>query len=198
MSNSMRFIGVAVVGWIGFRALSLGLIPGAEALAFDRRSSADKMSPGDTGSTPLPALVATEFPPIDPVTPLHPADVPPGYAAYPYPMPYGYAPAYAYAQPTQRAQPIRIVQASLPAPRRRFAADDGAGWSLDTSSDGYGEVTPLDQWPLAQIARGDGAARPRPGQSAPAIKPGLDRLSLSAWAMLRRDPGPASLAANGM
>lgn len=198
MSHSMRFIAVAVIGWIGFRALSLGLVPGAEAIASDRRSSVDDTSRDRPLSSPFPAVVATIFPPIDPVAANYQPVMPPGYAPYPYPMPYGYAPAYAYAQPAQRAQPTRLFQASLPAPRKRHAADDLRGWSLDTSSGGYGEVTPLDQWPLAQIARSDGGARPRAGQSAPVVKTGLDRLSLSAWAMLRRDPAPASLAAGGM
>jgi hypothetical protein len=59
MSHSTRFIGLAVVGWIGLRAVSLGMIPGAEALAFDRAEPAAK--------PPLPSLVATEFAALEPV-----------------------------------------------------------------------------------------------------------------------------------
>ena len=190
MSHSMRFIGVAILGWIGFSALSLGLVPGAEALAFDRRSSVDRDDPASAKGTPLPPLVATEFAPLDPVAPAAPA-YPPYYS------PYGFAPAYAYAPPVQPL-PYRIVPAAYSAPRRRAALEDNDGWSLDTSSAGYGEVTPLDQWPVEQISSGSPAGHPRPGQSPAAIKPGLDRLSLTAWAMLRREPGEASLAANGM
>ncbi len=36
MSQSTRFIALALFGWVGLRALSLGMIPGGEAFAFDR------------------------------------------------------------------------------------------------------------------------------------------------------------------
>jgi len=36
MSRSLRFIAIALVGWVGIRAVSLGMVPGTEALAFDR------------------------------------------------------------------------------------------------------------------------------------------------------------------
>lgn len=194
MSNSMRFIGVAIVGWIGFRALSLGLVPGAEALAFDRSSGVEQADTASSSATPLPPLVATEFAPIEPVAQPPAA----GYGAYPAPLPYGYAPyPHPYGQPARHVLPYRIVPASFSAPRRLAASDTGS-WSLDTSTSNYGEVTPLDRWPLAQIARGGDVSRPRAGQSAPVVKPGLDRLSLSAWAMLRREPGGAALAANGV
>lgn len=193
MSHSMRFIGVAVAGWIGFRALSLGLIPGAEALAFDRRSSVDEATSSPSDAVALPPIIATEFAPIDPVGP----PVPPfGYGAYPGALPYGYAPAYAQAQPGPRY--VTRYVAPAPPPARRHAAVDEGAWSLDTRSDYYGEVTPLDRWPLAQIARGDPVTRPIPGQSAANVRPRLDRLSMTAWAMLRRDPAPTSLASGGM
>ena len=35
MSQSIRFIGVALFAWAGVRAISLGLVPGTQALAFD-------------------------------------------------------------------------------------------------------------------------------------------------------------------
>ena len=190
MSHSMRFIGFAVAGWIGFRALSLGLVPGAEALAFDRRSSVDETIP--SAGAALPPIVATEFAPIDPVT----QPLPPAYGAYLGPPPYGFAPAYAYAPPPPRYVAQYVVPTSLPSPR--YAAVEDGAWALDATSNGYGEVTPLDRWPLAQIARGEAVGRPVPGQSAALVRPKLDRLSMTAWAMLRRDPAPASLAANGM
>jgi len=36
MSRSLRFLGVAVAAWGGIRAVSLGMVPGTEALAIDR------------------------------------------------------------------------------------------------------------------------------------------------------------------
>ena len=35
MSNSIRFLGAAILAWAAVRAVSLGLIPGTQALAFD-------------------------------------------------------------------------------------------------------------------------------------------------------------------
>ena len=40
MSQATRFIMIALAGWIGLRAVSLGLIPGGEAIAVDRRAGA--------------------------------------------------------------------------------------------------------------------------------------------------------------
>ncbi|MDQ3144046.1 MAG: hypothetical protein M3Q57_04105 [Pseudomonadota bacterium] len=193
MSRSLRFIGFALIGWIGLRALSLGLIPGAEAFAIDRASGLDQRAAKDARA--LPPVIATEFAPIDPVTPPPqppPADEPRFAGAL---SPYGHAPYY---YPATRSNATSYVPARPAAPRLALA--DAGGWSLDeAAAERYAEALPLEQWPLAQIASGSRAPRPSPGQSAPIVPARLDRLSMSAWAMLRHEPGGASsLASNGI
>jgi hypothetical protein len=199
MSQSTRFIMVAVAGWVGLRALSLGLIPGGEAFAFDRPASA-----GQQASTPaLPPVAMTEFAPLDPVAP--PADpyaaaaaaYPPFYAR-PYPVPYG-VPVYAGGG-SRAAMPVR--HASAPALPERWGPAEIDDFSLAPAAARYADnVLPLDQWPIAAIASGRSSPAPRAARSTPAdiirALPGIDRLSMSGWAMMRREPGPAALAANG-
>ena len=70
MSQSIRFLGMAVFAWVGVRAVSLGLVPGPQARAFDAPAKA----------APAP-IAATRFPPIDPVAPPPAPGLPPGQAA---------------------------------------------------------------------------------------------------------------------
>ena len=57
MRPSLRFLAVAVVGWAGIRAATLGALPGAELF---------KVEPAH--ATP-PPIVQTQFPPVEPVAP---------------------------------------------------------------------------------------------------------------------------------
>ena len=197
MSHSMRFIGVALFAWVGVRAVSLGLIPGAEALAFDRPATA----PAGTERDPrLPPVVQTEFAPIEPVAPPQ-APYPPTAAypsAQPYMIPYGVPVADGAAR---SPAPAVIRYAASPALPRSWGPDDAAGFSLAPAAARYASTTPLEQWPLDAIASGRStpAAQRRASTPAELIRtiPGIDRLSMSAWAMMRRDPGSPSLATNG-
>lgn len=60
MRPSIRFLGLAVVGWAGFRAATLGVLPGAELFEIERSEAKP------------PPILATEFPPIEPVEPAQP------------------------------------------------------------------------------------------------------------------------------
>jgi hypothetical protein len=192
---------LALVGWVGVRAFSLGMIPGAEALAFDGFSPTAPEAP-DKAS--LPPVLATEFPPLDPVAPPPPYPVaaasygayPPQYAQ-PYAVPY---PVPVYAAGMSRA-PAAVRYASSPALPRQWGPGEVQGFSLAPAAARYAEATPLDQWPIAAIASGRSSPTARVRRSTPAelIRsiPGIDRLSMSGWAMMRRDPGSPSLAANG-
>jgi len=192
MSNSVRFIAIALVGWVGLRALSLGMIPGGEAIAFDRDRSA---------ATALPLVATTTFAPLDPVAPTQAFSSYPPTSPYPqaYPVPYA-VPYYALGQ-----SPGRTIAAGYSTPAPAMATNWGpeelVGFSLAPAAARYADSTlPLDQWPLAQIARGPGAPSARRAQTpAQLIRdiPGIDRLSMSGWAMMRRDPGSPSLATNG-
>ncbi|MCY7399302.1 MAG: hypothetical protein LH466_10770 [Sphingomonas bacterium] len=199
MSRSTRFLAFALVGWIGLRAVSLGLIPGGEAIAFDRRAPGGSANLAST-ETPLPRLATTQFAPIEPVAP---APLPPtylpgaGFAAYP--MPYA-VPVYAAGLSPARVSAGRSA-AALAIPYG-WGPDEAQAYSLAPAAARYASsAPPLEQWPLAAIVSGSGAPALRRAQSTPAemiraIR-GIDRLSMSAWAMMRRDPGSPSLAANG-
>jgi hypothetical protein len=97
-------------------------------------------------------------------------------------------------------QVVMRYAASPPQPRA-WGPDEAAGYSLAPAAARYASaVTPLDQWPLAQIASGRSSpvAPRRASTPAELIRtiPGSDRLSMSAWAMMRREPGAPSPATN--
>ncbi len=191
MSQSVRFIAFALIGWVGLRALSLGLIPGGEAIAFDRSAR---------GAAPLPLVATTMFAPVEPVEPA--TLVPPHPAVYPQPYPVPYAvPVYAAGLPQARYRPAGRSTAALALPSS-WGPEEAVEFSLAPAAARYaGSTLPLEQWPLAAIARGPGSPLPRRAQSTPAelirAIPGIDRLSMSAWAMTRREAGSPSLATNG-
>ncbi|HKX91910.1 MAG TPA: hypothetical protein VJM15_05735 [Sphingomicrobium sp.] len=180
MRPSLRFLAVAVVGWVGIRAATLGMVPGAEV--FSIRPSAAKPSP----------VLATQFPPIEPIVPG------PAPAMAPLAVPYAtevlrplVVPVYyAYHSAPTVPAPVQPAIWSLPEPRRQF----------------YAPSPQLDDWPLSQIAAASIApARSQtvdPMQStAPAIvAQRLDRIQLTMWAMLRSRQsltGTTSLASGG-
>ena len=134
MSRSLRFLGVAVAAWGGIRAVSLGMVPGTEALAIDRPAATtealadarpalppvettDLTPPELAAGTPMP--VAGSYPPAYPP----PGYAPPGYpAAYGYPQGYGYPPPPGYGYPSYygppppRPQLHYYIPAGYPAP----------------------------------------------------------------------------------
>jgi hypothetical protein len=204
MSASLRFLAMAVVGWTAIRAATLGALPGTEAFTLGR-AEAPSRAVAAVVATDVPAIVPTEFPAIEPagaemippVTAATPAaqTAPlfaraPGAAAGPIPI-------YYYPVSVPRGAPL--VQASLPAPRRgrltKIAPEPAAVF--------YAPIPQLDEWPLSRMAAASMPARRSsttlPQQSLPqaALKARMDRLQLSAWALLRGRPGPASLATGG-
>ena len=64
MSNSIRFLGAAIFAWVAVRAVSLGMIPGTQALAFDTQAA-------QPAKPRLPAIQPTQLPPIEPMRPGH-------------------------------------------------------------------------------------------------------------------------------
>ena len=187
MSHSTRFIGLAVIGWLGFRAMSLGVIPGGEALALDRPPS----------QAAVPPVATTEFAPLEPVAPPQP-DVPQGAAVF-YPQPYPVPVAFAAGR---SAAPVVIRHAEFSPPPRTWGPGEAASFRLSPAAALYASAaSPLDQGPLATVASGRSTPEAPRRMSTPAqlirAIPGIDRLSMSAWAMVRREPGSASLATNG-
>jgi hypothetical protein len=177
MSQSLRFLALAMFAWAGVRAVSLGLVPGAGALAVDRADKGARMA-----STRLPSVTPSVLPPIEPLfpaiqLPAMTAAVPapavaPGYAAYPYP------PAIPYPVYIPVSVPRYRVQAPVPPPVE-FAEDDGP-----RPVDPRPMAAPLEVPPLSRLAE----------RTTP---PRFDRLQLSSWAMLRAAPGAVSVANAG-
>jgi len=185
MKPSLRFLALVVVGWAGIRSATLGHLPGSEM--FRVESSEAKSSP--------PPIVPTEFPPIEPAQAFDVANAVTGAPQL--------APAYPVAvRPI--AVPIYYAAASTPAsplpPPRRLA-----GVLPEPMPAFYSPIPTLDEWPLSRIASSSMAERRSSvivaGQSIPARLNKLDRLQLSAWALLRGRQGqiigPSSLASGG-
>jgi hypothetical protein len=184
MRPSLRFLGLVMVSWAGLRAAAHGLLPGAEIFQIKR------------GEAKAPAIIPTEFPPIEPI----PTAVPGAAAA-------DLIPASALYPPAPRPVPVPIYYAVAPsAPDRPTPLKD----VLPTPTSApkfYSPIPALDQWPLARIAS---ASMPAPrssvvilGQSVPVTmrQHPLDRLQLTAWALLREQragvAGSRSLATGG-
>lgn len=199
MSQSIRFLGLAIFAWVGVRAVSLGLVPGTSALAFDRPST----RPAVPDKPPsLPPIAPTPLPQIGAVAPAY--DQPPGSAgatAYPYAAAYGWPPFMPYpAGPSVRyyiqAPVVRSAMQSAP-------AQSAPAWTAiaPMPQGRYFPETPvLDEYPTLRAA----AAASRPVQNtpplfqSPASAARFDRWQLSSWAMMREQPGPSSLASGGM
>lgn len=190
MRPSLRFLAIAVFGWGTFRAATLGALPGAEIFQIDPSEAKP------------PALVPTQFPPIEPLAPapdaaasanLQPAGLSYLQGSGPTPSPRTvFVPVY-YPTPASNAVgtgPTRLANA-LPEPRAKF----------------FSAIPVLDEWPLSRIAA---TSMPplqsrvvTPAQSVPAAlkSGGIDRLQLTAWALLRSQStgvaGSQSLASGG-
>lgn len=182
MSNSLRFLGFAVLAWAGVRAASLAFAPGMTA----------PLAPAAQAAT-LPPVASTQFDPPPPPDPLplgmqpYPG-MPPGYGpAYPgaYPVSYGYPPPTAYP----RGDRTIVIPASWPADQRTPRA----------RADAWDGIMPTPQ-PLYYVPMGDVPWPTGPGASTPPMRsqrttaalpstpaapPRFDRLQLTAWALLR-------------
>ncbi|MEO7634998.1 MAG: hypothetical protein ABIS38_05060 [Sphingomicrobium sp.] len=195
MSPSLRFLFVAVVAWTGVRAASLGVMPAGSLLSAKPREA----------RTP-PPIVATEFPPIEPL-PAAPPEVPaqdiisaaysPGQATVALPpvtVRRIAVPVYYAAASSIPDRPTRL-RGALPEPEPAF----------------YSPIPALNQWPLARIAAASlpvqrSSVIGTGGQSLPVAaavrgRAKLDRLQVTSWALLRgrqgQPIGTTSLAANG-
>ena len=180
---------VAVVGWVGLRAAQPRADPRRRGVRLGRERHAQR--------SPLPPVAATAIrrrstrsrrrrrrlhamppgaPPIRALCRAGPS--PPAYS------PGGAASARHSATPRRRRLGGPDRQAARVQPRRRPRR-------------AMRRSPPLDEWPLSRTHRRADRRAPAPPRAAehPAelirtIR-GIDRLSMSAWAMLRGDPGPA-------
>ena len=183
MRPSLRFLAVAVIGWAGVRAASLGIIPGADMF---------KSEP----ATAQP-MMATQFPEIEPIAPAPMDTAPPIQQAA---MPYGGSPVQMMAAPRPIVVPIDYVYRTTPPPP---PAPNQAVWNLpEPRKQLYFPTDRADDWQIAQFAASGVPAQSRvtePMQStAPSvIAHRLDRIQLTMWTMLRR-PQDAVGSANSL
>jgi hypothetical protein len=210
MRPSLRFLALAVVGWAGFRAVTLGMIPAGlfsigrgEAKTpppivptdFPQVEAVEPAAPSYAAASPVPAAVAPA-----PAAPVAAASVVPviqyvrGVIGVPVPMRRGVVPVYQL--PAVRAAsaadvppaPTRLANA-LPTPEPVF----------------YAQLPPLGDWPLSRIAgmsRAMTSSTPTfPAERAPLKPNAVDRVQLTMWALLRGQQtgiaGSSSLAGNG-
>ena len=189
MKPSLRFLLLALVGWAGVRAAALGVFPGADLFKIERSEAK------------APALVATQFPEVEPVAPaapMLPADYPAqapqevmsaipvryvqAMVGVPVAMRPGVVPVYQLPKPT-----VAPAHIDLPPRRARFDAD----------------AAPLEPVYYSALPSLSGpVSRPTwVGQSAPLADPNkVDRFQVSSWALLRQQsgaPGSRSLANGG-
>lgn len=184
MRPSLRFLALAVCGWVALRAATLGALPGAELFR------------ADASEAKAPPIVPTQFPPIEPIPSaddgsaadnLSPAAMPDRHLldrALSGPV------YYLSALPAPRSTPTPLMD-GLREPRAQF----------------FSTVPELDEWPLSRMA--SAASSPlrssvaAPAQSLPVApnRSGIDRLQLTAWALLRAQSagmaGTQSLASGG-
>lgn len=186
MRPSLRFLALAMIGWGGFRAATLGTLPGASVFAVERSQA--RPSPIVPTQFPEPAPVAlagssSAYPSGVPLMPvLQPGEMRP----LVIPVYYRY----------QGAPPPPQVHAAsytpiLPEPAPQF----------------YSRVPQLDEWPLSRIAAASmpparsQTAEPMQSPAAALVQPRLDRIQLTMWAMLRSSSGmlatSSSLASGG-
>jgi len=199
MSASLRFLAIAVVGWTGMRAATLGALPGTEAFTLGRNEAPARA----IAAAQAPAITPTEFPRLDPagaeMMQSAAANAMAEVAAAPLlAAPPGAIPIHFYS-PGSVPGGARYVPASLPAPRRGRLTHI----TPEPAAVFYAPIPQLDDWPLSRIASASMPARRSTTtagqQSTPqaAMKARVDRLQLSAWALLRGRAGPSSLATGG-
>jgi hypothetical protein len=187
---SLRFLALAVFGWAGFRLATLGALPGAEVFRIDRSEAKP------------PPIVPTEFPPIEPIAP-----APAGSASLDMReagMSYGQTAAF---PPGVRPTFIPVYYPIASAPAASGPATPIADSLREPRPPFYSPLPVLDEWPLSRIASASvsplRSSAVAPAQSIPAElkRTGIDRLQLTAWALLRAQSpavaGTQSLASEG-
>ena len=188
MRPSLRFLALAVIGWAGVRAATLGVLPGAEVFRIDRSEAKP------------PPIIPTQFPPIEPIEAATPGIASADYLSASAPI-VQVQPAYS------RPIVIPVYYPSYAGSDLRPASNRLSNAIPDPAPQFYSPIPILDEWPLSRIAatslpplRSSVAA---PGVSLPAQlkRTAIDRLQLAAWALLRGQQGailaPTSLANGG-
>jgi hypothetical protein len=200
VSASLRFLALAVIGWAGVRAATLGMIPGTHAFTLSRAKPEPRFA-----ASRIPPVVPTQFPSLEaePALSPQPPSATAGFpmlAAYPqfvripvplFHYPAAYAPAAYYPAALPPPPPRRPLTRILPEPEPLF----------------YSPIPQLDEWPLSRMAsaaippRRSSVTEPQQSLSPAAAAKRRDRIELSTWALLRNRQGivsgPSSLSTVG-
>ena len=198
MRPSLRFLALAVFGWAGVRAATLGVLPGADLFKVERSEAKP------------PPIVATEFPPVEPVEPAAPT-LQADYAPPPQPT---FAPSQIVRYVSARVGvPVAIRPGIVPVyqlppatpttpemPPIRSTRYAGALPPIERAY--YSELPSIEPSPFSSLAGPVSRPGSPLGQSTPIIDPRkVDRVQLSTWALLRGQQtgvaGATSLASGG-
>ncbi|MEO8176583.1 MAG: hypothetical protein ABI626_07975 [Sphingomicrobium sp.] len=159
--------------------------------------------PQAVAASSAPPIAATEFPALEPgpdqavpspVQVAAPAAT--QTAQLPAPTP---APGPIYFYPVGPPSGVPYAHATLPDPRPGRLPPIQA----EPAAVFYAPIPQLDEWPLVQMAstampvQRSSTATSRQSFPQATVQARLDRLQLSAWALLRGVPGPSSLATGG-
>lgn len=193
MSAPVRFLLVAVAGWALFRGAFAGILPGLDAIKTAKAEAAP------------PPIVPSQFPPISVAE--QPSSEQGDFAGYPsYPGGPPYYPAYADGPSLPRYVPTAVYYYPVPAVPRvaEVAAPAVHPVAPEPMPEFRATIPRLEDWDLAQVVSG---SLPGPQRQSTPVAAGLsdfipprhlDRLQLSAWALLRgQSPGAGSLASGG-
>lgn len=159
MRPSLRFLLVAVIGWAGLRAATLGALPGAEIFRIARSEAKP------------PPIVPTQFPPIEPIAPAAGGDA----WADMRPQAMGYADPRIMAG---SSRPVAIPIYYAPAELR-------PGLGKDVGEPSWESQWPLSRIAATSMPPLRSSVV-TPAQSKASLKRnGVDRVQLTAWALLR-------------
>jgi len=191
MSAPLRFLAVTVAGWVLFRGLTAGLLPGLGAFTVEKAEAA-----------PVSVSAPTDFAPIsEPVAPA------PDYAYGPYYQTYPTSGSVApYTQPAPHYVPVPIYypayapaqSVSVPLPPAQPAPIQASEVEYFPPEPQAASFQPAQNFPQSAPdweRQVEGPSRGLFERILP--RKHLDRLQLSAWALLRGTPGTGSLASGG-
>ena len=210
MSAPVRFLAVAVFGWVTVRAAAQALwIEPLPPIALPPSNTPlPDVAGASTAAEPAPTAMQVEYGAMQPYPagyPSHPAAYPAYPTAYPAPRPY----------PVPIYYPVPAQSSPYPAAlsRGRQSAPEWPGQEPAPGPD-FGDMPRAGEAPGPKLALLDGGDLPRAKGlpsfvgGKPAAPPKLDRLSLAAWALVRQPTAvvinrrapptaPVSLASGG-
>jgi hypothetical protein len=211
MSAPIRFLGLAIVSYVGLRTASSALAlqpadalpattPAPDATAAAAEKTLPPGVPADMGPPPADsyAAMAGGYGSAPAAYGPPPGAYPQGYGGYPYP----YAAAGTYLPPQVVMMPYPVMPAAARRVRQPvyYAAPEAApppaplteAAAMPFAADGYAQPLPaLEQWPAIGTAGPfslGGGVTPRWGKQAdpqPLASAQANRWSVDAWAMLR-------------